>query len=76
MTSCMSQNLLPAWAQEQIAEIEAQVGRQITPEDLACVDVNGATQKMTVARNPLLAEVRCAENDRNDRRSESFPEYQ
>jgi hypothetical protein len=71
----MSQFSLPSWAQEQIAEIEAQVGRKITQDDLACVDINESTQKMTVARNPLLGEVRCAENDRNDRR-ESFPEYQ
>lgn len=71
----MSQHLLPNWATEQIAEIEAQVGRKITPEDLACVDINESAQKMTVARNPLLGEVRSAENDRNDRR-ETFPEYQ
>lgn len=71
----MSQFNLPAWAQEQIAEIEAQVGRTITPDDLACVDINESMRTMTVARNPLLAEVRVAENDRNDRR-EQFPEYQ
>lgn len=71
----MSQISLPGWAQEQIAEIEAQVGRKITPEDLACVDINEEARKMTVARNPLLGEVRGAEHDRNDR-SEAFPEYQ
>ncbi|HEY2588635.1 MAG TPA: hypothetical protein VGI81_23035 [Tepidisphaeraceae bacterium] len=71
----MSQFLLPGWAQEQIAEIEAQVGRPITPDDLACVDINESARTMTVARNPLLAEVRFAENDRNDR-SDAFPEYQ
>lgn len=70
----MSQIPLPGWAQEQIAEIEAQVGRKITEADLACVDINDSAQKMTVARNPLLAEVRSAENDRNDR-GEAFPEY-
>lgn len=75
MKGSMSQFALPIWAQEQIAEIEAQVGRKITQEDLSCVDINESAQKMTVARNPLLGEVRCAENDRNDRR-ESFPEYQ
>jgi hypothetical protein len=71
----MSQIPLPSWAQEQIAEIEAQVGRKITPEDMACVDINEAMRKMTVARNPLLGEVRSAEHDRNDQ-SETFPEYQ
>ena len=71
----MSQPSLAAWAQEQIAEIEAQVGRPITPEDLACVDINESSRTMTVARNPLLAEVRSAESDRNGR-SDSFPEYQ
>jgi hypothetical protein len=71
----MSQFPLPAWAQEQIAEVEAQVGRKITDADLACVDINEPMRKMTVARNPLLAEIHGAENTRNDQ-SETFPEFQ
>ena len=71
----MSQFSIPAWAQEQIAEVEAQVGRKITDADLACVDINESARKMTVARNPLLAEIHAAENTRNNQ-SETFPEFQ
>jgi hypothetical protein len=71
----MSQFSIPAWAQEQIAEVEALVGRKFTDADLACVDINESARKMTVARNPLLAEFHAAENGRNNR-SETFPVFQ
>ena len=50
------------WTQEQIAELEAQVGRKLTSADMACVDVNPEGKTMTVARDPLLSEIRVKEN--------------
>ena len=51
--------------QKLIAELEAQIGRPVTEEDLACVDVNEEGQTITVARNPLLAEIRIKEGERH-----------
>jgi len=45
--------------QKFVAELEAQIGRTPTPEDWKCVDINDQT--ITVARNPLLAEIRAKE---------------
>ena len=58
----MSHSPTPPWTQEQIAELEAQVGRRLTQADMACVDVNPAGKTMTVARDPLLSEIRVKEN--------------
>ncbi len=44
------------------AELETQVGRPLTAEDWKCVDINDDT--VTVARNPLLAEIRAREGQR------------
>jgi hypothetical protein len=44
------------------AELETQVGRPLTGEDWKCVDINDDT--VTVARNPLLAEIRAKEGQR------------
>jgi hypothetical protein len=48
--------------QEFAAELEAQVGRPLTRADWNCVDINDDT--ITVARNPLLAEIRAKEGER------------
>jgi len=48
--------------QQFAAELEAQVGRPLTPDDWKCVDINDDT--VTVARNPLLAEIRAKEKRR------------
>jgi hypothetical protein len=61
----MSNFNIPFWAQEQIAELEAQVGRKIGEADLACLDINTAGHTMTVARDPLLSEVRKVETEKN-----------
>jgi hypothetical protein len=58
----MSTSPLPAWAQEQIAELEAQIGRRLTPADMSSVDINETGKTMTVARDPLLSEIRVKEN--------------
>lgn len=71
----MSRSSLPAWAQEQIAEVEAQLGRKVTDADLGCVDINDKGRTMTVARDPLLSEIRSAETERN-RETAAFPELQ
>ncbi len=47
-----------------IAELEAQIGRPVTDRDWACVDVNEAARTMTVARDPLLSEIRAKETTR------------
>ena len=44
------------------AELEAQIGRPLTAEDWKCLDINDDT--VTVARNPLLAEIRAKEGNR------------
>ena len=62
MTYPMTHSPQPTWNEEQIAELEAQVGRKLTGADLACVDVNPAGKTMTVARDPLLSEIRVKEN--------------
>ena len=50
-------------SREQIAaELEAQIGRPLTEADWQCVDINDET--ITVARNPLLAEIRAKEKNR------------
>jgi hypothetical protein len=64
MNSINRASLAP-WAQEQVAELEAEVGRPITDADLECLDINETAQTMTVARDPLLSEIRCEENARN-----------
>ena len=71
----MSKSSLPAWAQEQIAELEAQLGRKVTDSDLNCVDINENGRTMTVARDPLLSEIRSAESVRS-RATAAFPELQ
>lgn len=71
----MSRSSMPAWAQEQIAEVEAQLGRKVTDADLRCVDINDKGRTMTVARDPLLSEIRSAETERNGQTS-PFPELQ
>ena len=48
--------------QKFVAELEAQIGRPPTEADWRCVDINDQT--ITVARNPLLAEIRAKEKDR------------
>jgi hypothetical protein len=48
--------------QKFAAELEAQVGRPLTEADWKCVDINDQT--ITVARNPLLAEIRAKEKHR------------
>jgi hypothetical protein len=58
----MSTSSYPSWAQEQIAELEAQIGRRITHADMAAVDINELGKTMTVARDPLLSEIRIKEN--------------
>ena len=50
--------------QELVAELEAQLGRPITRDDWDCLDVNPSTKTLTVARNPLLAEIRALEGTR------------
>ena len=50
--------------QELVAELEAQIGRPVTARDLACVDVNEAARTLTVARDPLLSEIRAKEGTR------------
>jgi len=50
--------------QELVAELEAQIGRPVTPGDWACVDVNEAMRTITVARDPLLSEIRAKEGTR------------
>ena len=52
----------PTKEERLAAELQAQVGRPLTPEDWKCVDINDDT--MTVARNPLLAEIRAKEKNR------------
>ena len=71
----MSRSSFPGWAQEQIAELEAQLGRKVTDADLGCVDINDSGRTMTVARDPLLSEIRSAESARN-RETAAFPELQ
>ena len=71
----MNKSVPLPWAPEQIAELEAQIGRKITPVDLACVDINDAGKTMTVARDPLLSEIRSKENTRNRERGPN-PEFQ
>ena len=44
------------------AELETQIGRPLTDEDWKCVDINDDT--VTVARNPLLTEIRANEGQR------------
>lgn len=44
------------------AELEAQIGRPVTEADWKCVDINDET--VTVARNPLLGEIRAKERSR------------
>ena len=53
------------WHEEKIAELEAQLGRGVSNRDLDCVDINEHERTMTVARDPLLSEIRTAENARN-----------
>ena len=50
--------------QELIAELEAQIGRPVSPGDWDCVDVNEAARTITVARDPLLSEIRAKERGR------------
>ena len=50
--------------QELVAELEAQIGRPVTPGDWDCVDVNEAARTITVARDPLLSEIRAKEGTR------------
>ena len=50
--------------QELVAELEAQIGRPVTPGDWDCVDVNAEMQTLTVARDPLLSEIRAKEGTR------------
>ncbi|HEY8748891.1 MAG TPA: hypothetical protein VIM11_13000 [Tepidisphaeraceae bacterium] len=50
--------------QKLVAELEAQIGRPVSEEDWKCVDVNLEAHTITVARNPLLAEIRDRESDR------------
>lgn len=61
----MSNAPTPMWAQKDIAEIEAEVGRKLNPDDMGCLDINEKCRTMTVARDPLLSEIREAENARN-----------
>ncbi|HSU67304.1 MAG TPA: hypothetical protein VLJ39_10560 [Tepidisphaeraceae bacterium] len=61
----MSQTSSPFWVQEQVAELEALLERKFEPQDLGCLDINEAAHTMTVARDPLLSEIRTAENERN-----------
>ena len=50
--------------QKLVAELEAQIGRPVSEEDWKCVDVNLEAHTITVARNPLLAEIRDRESNR------------
>lgn len=54
-----------SWLESKIAELEAQVERNITPADLECVDINESARTLTVARNPLLEEIRFKEQTRH-----------
>jgi len=55
---------MPDWTQEKLAEIEAQIGRKIEPPDWACLDINESARTVTVARDPLLSEIRLQERTR------------
>jgi hypothetical protein len=50
--------------QKLVAELEAQIGRPVSEEDWKCVDVNHEAHTITVARDPLLAEIRNRESTR------------
>jgi hypothetical protein len=62
----MSSATFPGWFDAQIAELEAQTGRRITEHDLGCLDINYVLQTMTVARDPLLSEIRIVETAWNE----------
>ena len=60
----MDKSSLPHWLQSKVAELEAQIGRPMTGADLACVDIDDEGRTMTVARSPLLMEIRAKERGR------------
>ncbi|HXE51705.1 MAG TPA: hypothetical protein VN541_01775 [Tepidisphaeraceae bacterium] len=53
-----------SWIESKIAELEAQIERPVTDLDMECVDINESARTLTVARNPLLSEIRSVETTR------------
>jgi len=60
----MDTTCFPWWLQSQIAELEAQLGREMTESDLACLDINESAKTATVADDALLFEIRSVEESR------------
>jgi hypothetical protein len=60
----MDTSRFPWWLQSQIAELETQLGRDMTQKDLGLLDINEAAQTVTVADNSLLCEIRSQEETR------------
>jgi hypothetical protein len=61
----MDTSRFPWWLQSQIAELETQLGREMTKSDLASLDINEAAKTVTVADDALLFEIRAQEETRN-----------
>jgi hypothetical protein len=61
----MDKSRLPWWLQSKIAVLEEELGRAMTPGDWGHIDINKKAQTITVAGDPLLAEIRCHELTRD-----------
>jgi hypothetical protein len=60
----MDTTRFPWWLQSQIAELEAQLGREMTQTDWVHFDINEIEKTVTVADNGLLHEIRSNEETR------------
>jgi hypothetical protein len=60
----MDTSRFPWWLQSQIAELETQLGREMTEADLASLDINEIAKTVTVADDALLFEIRTQEETR------------
>ena len=53
-----------SWIESKIAELEAQIERPVSDADMTCLDINESARTLTVAREPLLSEIRAVEATR------------
>jgi len=60
----MDTTRFPWWLQSRIAELEAQLGREMTESDLGCLDINENAKTVTVACDGMLGEIRSQEETR------------
>jgi hypothetical protein len=60
----MDTSRFPWWLQSQIAELETQLGREMTASDFASLDINEIAKTVTVADDALLFEIRAQEETR------------